>query len=333
MLYEQLQEDAVRCNVCQRRCVIPEGSTGFCMTRENEGGKLYSQIYGEVSSLSVNPIEKKPVYHFLPGSRWLSLGSLGCNFRCPGCQNWMIAHWKGGQMCTQYFSPEDLVSIALGSGCNGVSWTFNEPALWLEYTMDVAKIAKEKGLYTNYVTNGFLTPEAFERIAPLLDIYRVDVKGFSDESYEKVAGVRGFEGVSRIAEMAKDCGLHVEIVTNIIPGQNDSEADLRGIASWIRERLGSDTPWHVSRFHPHHELGHLDPTPVAALERAHAIGKEEGLDYVYLGNVPGHPLENTYCHSCKALLIERSLFDIIKNSIKNGRCPECGAEVPGRFEE
>jgi pyruvate formate lyase activating enzyme len=332
ILYERLQDDAARCNICQRRCKIPNGSTGFCMTRENQGGKLYSLIYGDVSSISVNPIEKKPVYHFLPGSRWLSLGSMGCNFRCPGCQNWSIAHWRGGPMGTQYISPQDLVSRALASGCRGISWTFNEPALWLEYTLDAAKLAKQKGLYTNYVTNGFLTEEAFDRIAPFLDVYRVDVKGFSDESYRKVAGAKGFEGVSRIAERAKDYGLHVEIVTNVILGHNDNEADLRGIAFWIRERLGLDTPWHVTRFYPHHELVSLHPTPIETLERAWAIGKEEGLWYVYLGNVPGHQLENTYCHSCKALIIERYLFDVIKSGITNGRCPECGSVIPGRFE-
>jgi len=333
ILYERLKDDTVKCNVCQRRCLIPNGSTGFCMTRENQGGKLYSLIYGEVSSLSVNPIEKKPVYHFLPGSRWLSLGSLGCNFRCPGCQNWRIAHWRGGPMGTQYLSPPSLVSEAKAAGCKGISWTFNEPALWLEYILDAAKLAKHEGLYTNYVTNGFLTQEAFDRIAPFLDVYRVDIKGFSDQSYRKVTGVKGFEGVSRIAERAKDYGMHVEIVTNIIPSLNDSEADLRGITSWISERLGPDTPWHVTRFHPHHDLVHLHPTPVATLERAWAIGKEEGLWYIYLGNVPGHRLENTYCHRCQALLIERYVFDVIRSSIKNNRCPDCGAEIPGKFQD
>lgn len=333
ILYERQKDDAVLCNICHRRCLIPNGSTGFCMTRENQDGKLYSLIYGEVSSISVNPIEKKPVYHFIPGSRWLSLGSLGCNFRCPGCQNWSIARWSGGPMDTQYISPQDLIYEAKVSGCKGISWTFNEPALWLEYTLDVALLSKQKGLYTNYVTNGFLTGEAFDRIAPFLDVFRVDIKGFSDESYRSVAGIKGFERISCIAESAKDYGMHVEIVTNIIPGLNDSEADLRGIASWIRERLGPDTPWHVTRFHPHHDLVHLLSTPITTLERAWAIGKEVGLWYIYLGNVPGHWLENTYCHRCKALLIERYVFDVIKSSIKNSRCPDCGTVIPGKFED
>jgi pyruvate formate lyase activating enzyme len=332
ILYERRKDDAVQCNICQRRCLIANGSTGFCMTRKNRNGKLYSLIYGEISSLSVNPIEKKPVYHFLPGSKWLSLGSLGCNFRCSGCQNWSIAHWQGGQMGTWYLSPQDLVSAAKASGCKGISWTFNEPTLWLEYTLDASRIAKKEGFCTNYVTNGFLSEEAFDRLAPFLDIYRVDVKGFSDESYRKVTGVKGFKGISDIAERARDYGLHVEIVTNIIPGLNDSEADLKGIASWIKERLGPDTPWHVTRFRPHHYLSDVYTTPIATLERAWSIGNEVGLWYVYLGNVPGHRLENTYCHGCKALLIERHVFDVIENKVKNSRCPDCGALIPGRFE-
>ncbi|HSD57801.1 MAG TPA: AmmeMemoRadiSam system radical SAM enzyme [Methanotrichaceae archaeon] len=333
ILYEVLGDKEVRCNTCQRRCKISDGKMGWCMTRENEGGTLYSRIYGEVSSLSINPIEKKPVFHFYPGTKWLSLGSVGCNFRCPGCQNWSIAHWKEGPMYTQYVSPEELVSRAKTLGCKGISWTFNEPALWLEYTLDAALLARAKGLYTNYVTNGFITEEAFDRIAPFLDVYRVDIKGFSDRTYQKVAGIKGFKGILKVAEKAKKCGMHVEIVTNIIPGFNDSQAELKGIASWIKEKLGQDTPWHVTGFHPHCDLVHLQPTPISDLENAWSIGKEEGLWYVYLGNVPGHNLENTYCHICGEPLIERDIFDIIENRIKYGRCPECKAEIPGRFEE
>ncbi len=331
-LYDKLKENNVRCNVCRRRCTIPNGSAGFCMTRENRNGALYSTIYGEVSSLSINPIEKKPVYHFYPGSRWLSVGSVGCNFRCPGCQNWSISQWKGGPMYTQYISPERLAREAEAVGCKGISWTFNEPTLWLEYTLDSAKLAKACGLYTNYVTNGFITEEAFDMIAPFLDVYRVDIKGFSDETYLKVTGIKGFEGILRNAKRAKEHGMHVEIVTNIIPGLNDDAAELLGLASWIKEKLGPDTPWHVTGFHPHHELVHLKPTPLATLERAWSLGKEVGLHYVYLGNVPGHEKENTFCHSCGRLLIERDIFDVIKDDIKAGHCPECGARIPGRFE-
>jgi pyruvate formate lyase activating enzyme len=331
ILYEKLEATKVRCNICQRRCVIPDGKSGWCMTRVNEGGTLYSLIYGEVSSISINPIEKKPVFHFFPGSGWLSLGSLGCNFRCPGCQNWEIAHWKGeGMRGTEYISPEEEVRLARNHDCIGLSWTFNEPTIWLEYTIDSAKVAKEKGLFTNYVTNGFMTPEALKEISPFLDVYRVDIKGFSRESYRRTAHIPDFQGILRVAEEAKK-SMHVECVTNVTPGFNDSEEELRGIASWIVRNLGPDTPWHVTRFYPHLELSHLPQTPISTLERGREIGKEEGLWYVYLGNVPGHSWENTYCHNCGELLIERYVFDIVKNLIRDGKCPKCGTEIPGRF--
>ncbi len=333
LLSEIRESQKVRCNLCQRRCEIAPGRSGWCRTRENEGGILYSSIYGAVSSLSFNPIEKKPVYHFFPGSKWLSLGSLGCNFRCPGCQNWQIAHWQKGSRPVRYVSPEELVARAKRSSSIGISWTFNEPTLWFEYTLEAARQAKANGLYTNYVTNGYITPEGLKMIGPFLDVYRVDVKGFSEKAYGGIAGIQSFRGILTVTEQAKNYGLHVEVVTNVIPGFNNQEGELRGVASWIRDRLGPDTPWHITRFHPHHRLGHLSPTPVSDLERGRSIGKEEGLWYVYLGNVPGHKYENTYCHRCGELLVERYIFDVVKNRIEKGQCPSCRTVIPGRFEE
>lgn len=331
-LYDRSEKGKITCLTCQRKCVIPEGKKGWCRTRINEGGRLFTFIYGEVSSLSINPIEKKPVFHFYPGSRWLSIGSLGCNFRCPGCQNWDIAHWKEEPKYTEYVSAENLVSKAKAAGCTGISWTFNEPALWFEYTFDAAKLAKAEGLYTNYVTNGFISEKAFDMIKPFLDVYRVDIKGFSDRTYRKIGHIEKFKGILEITKKAKEYGMHVEVVTNIIPGFNDNEKELRGIASWIKANLGPETPWHVTRFYPHYKLSHLPPTPVSDLEKGWQIGKEEGLLYVYLGNVPGHKLENTYCPTCGKLLIERYVFEILKNEIKDERCPKCGTLISGRFE-
>jgi pyruvate formate lyase activating enzyme len=323
----------VRCHICQRRCTVPEGKKGWCLTRINKGGVLYSLIYGEVSSLSINPIEKKPVFHFHPGSKWLSLGSWGCNFRCPGCQNWEIARWKGGSFNEGYYlSPEDQVQRALDRGCLGISWTFNEPTLWFEYTLDTAKLAKEKGLYTNYVTNGSMTEEALAILSPYLDVYRADIKGFSSEKYQKLASIKNFEGILKVTAKAREQGIHVEIVTNIIPGFNDDELELKDLASWIRNSLGEDTPWHVTRFHPHLKLSHLSSTPVPTLECVRNIGINAGLRYVYIGNVPGHQYENTYCHKCNALLIKRSVFDVVENKIEKGQCPDCGTTITGRFQ-
>lgn len=334
LLYKRLPDGKVTCNICQRKCTIPEGERGYCRTRLNDGGKLYSLIYGRVSSSSINPIEKKPVFHFYPGSRWLSLGSLGCNFRCPGCQNWEISHAKIElkARATEYISPEEAVRLAKSRGCRGISWTFNEPTLWFEYTVDSAKLAKKENLYTNYVTNGFITPEALDVIGPYLDVFRVDIKGFSEDAYSKIANVSNFGAILEVTKRAKEkWNMHVEIVTNVIPDYNDDEKEFRNIASWIRRELGEDTPWHVTRFHPHLDLSHVPPTPISTLERGREIGFEQGLHYVYLGNVPGHAGENTYCFKCKKLLIERFIFEIRAHNLVDNRCPDCGNLLPGKF--
>lgn len=235
-------------------------------------------------------------------------------------------------MHTGYLSAEGLVSKAKSTpGCIGISFTFNEPTLWFEYTVDAAKLSKAQGLYTNYVTNGFMTEEAFDMIAPFLDVYRVDIKGFAEETYTSIGHTKEFKGILKVTEKAKEYGMHVEVVTNVIPGFNDTETELQRIGSWIKNSLGPEVPWHVTRFYPHLELRHISPTSVSELERAWSIGKKEGLWYVYLGNVPGHRGENTYCHICGELLIERYGFDIIKNRMVGGRCLKCNTMIPGRF--
>jgi len=334
-LWEKLDGGRVRCGVCRRLCVIEPGRRGFCLTRENRSGELFTVIYGAVSSLHVSPIEVKPLYHFYPGTTWLSLGSLGCNFRCPGCQNWEIAHSRvddAGRAVRTLEAPE-VVNLALDRGCKGLSWTYNEPTVWLEYTIDASRLGKEKGLLANYVTNGYITPEALDEVAPALDAYRVDIKAFDRDTCRQLANTADFEGVLDSAVRAKEAhGLHVECVTNVVPGFNDGEAQLRALADWIVEALGADTPWHVTRFVPHLDLSHVPPTPVAALEWARAIGLERGLRYVYIGNVPGHPAENTHCHACGALLIERRSHGLVVSRVVEGRCPACAADIPGRWD-
>lgn len=335
LLYERLQDKSVRCNICQRRCIIENNERGYCLTRENRGGKLCSLLYSQVASYAVSPIEKKPLYHFYPGSEWLSLGTLGCNFRCPGCQNWEIAHdeVKSNQRKTETITPEQSIALARSHDCKGISWTYNEPTVWFEYTLDGARLAKENNLLTNYVTNGFITPDALDTIAPYLDAFRVDIKGFSEEFYTKMCHVSDFKGILEVTKRAKrKWGMWVEIVTNLTPGYNDDETQLQGIASWIKDELGKETPWHITRFIPHLELSHVPATPVSALEKARKIGLKQGLLYIYLGNVLGHPSENTYCHRCKRLLIQRKGLYVTENKIEQGKCPFCGTEIPGRFE-
>lgn len=333
-LYDKLSNNRVRCHICQRRCLIEDKQRGYCRTRLNSRGKLYSLIYGLVSSIMASPIEKKPVYHFFPGSKWLSLGSFGCNFRCPGCQNWDIAHSEVREevRMARVIPPDELIRMAKKNRCLGISWTYNEPTLWFEYTQEGAKLAKKNNLYTNYVTNGFITPEALDLIGPCLDVFRVDLKGFSRDSYKKIAHIDDFSGILEVIKRARDkWRMHLEIVTNVIPGINDGEKDLKRMAAWILEELGADTPWHITRFFPHLKLSHYKPTAIKTLENIRKIALEQGLHYVYLGNVSGSEGENTYCPNCGRTLIRREGLETKEICLNNGKCKYCGSLIFGRF--
>lgn len=334
ILYDRVKNDAVRCHICQRRCTIQEGGRGYCRTRENQKGKLIPKTYGLVSSLMISPIEKKPVYHFYPGSEWLSLGSFGCNFRCPGCQNWEIAHSTVQKeiKTVRFISPPELIQIALKNRCFGISWTYNEPTLWLEYTLEGARLAKANNLFTNYVTNGFITVEALDSIGPFLDVFRVDLKGFSRDSYQKIAHIDDFTGILEVILTARNkWKMHVEIVTNIIPDYNDDESDLKRMADWISKELGEDTPWHLTRFFPHLQLSHIPPTPVKKLEKIRKMGLDRGLKYVYLGNVYGGEGENTSCPQCGQTVIIRNGLQTREIHLDEGKCPFCSTPIPGKF--
>jgi pyruvate formate lyase activating enzyme len=327
VLYEVLPGDRVRCHVCQWRCLLGPGKLGVCRMRVNRDGTVYVLNYAAVSSMAADHIEKKPLFHFFPGSYVFSLGTWGCNFHCRGCQNWQIScgDIPSG---SQYLSPQREIELARQHGCRGVSWTYNEPAVWFEYTLDSARLARDNDLYTVYVTNGYLTPEALDAIGPWLDAWRVDIKGFSHGVYRELAGISNWRGILDVTRRARDkWNMHVEVVTNIVPSLSDDEEQLKGIAGWIRDNLGELTPWHVTRFHPLYEFSHLSATPVATLERAYAIGKEAGLKFVYLGNVPGHEHENTVCYSCGMTVVRRVGYDSEVVGLEGSRCKSCGAEL------
>ena len=334
LLYEKLPGRRVRCHICQRGCVIEDDQEGYCKTRRNRGGRLYSFIYGEASTWRRAPIEIKPVYHYLPGSFAFSLGSVGCNFLCPGCQNWEISFAREGKMAlqTEYIAPENAVNMARELHCQGISWTYNEPALWLEYILDTARLAKLEGLYTNIVTNGSLSLEALDTLGPYLDVYRLDIKGFSQEAYRKIAHFSAWEGILTVASRAKHhWKMHVEVVTNVIPGYNDDLEQLGRLAAWIKAELGAETPWHITRFSPRWHLSHLRSTPVRTLERARQKAVSEGLEFVYLGNVRDHLARHTYCPGCGKRVIERNEWEQVVCDLRSGRCPECGTRIAGRF--
>lgn len=331
ILYDKLADGRVRCNVCLWRCVINPGKAGVCGVRVNDSGRLIPVNYARVSSLADDPIEKKPLFHFFPGSRVLSFGTIGCNFHCVHCQNWQIACVEEPvnlMHALDVVEPEKAVQLARMRNCEGIAWTYNEPVIWFEYTLDSARLAHENGLYTVYVTNGFMTAEALDTIGPYLDAWRVDVKGFSDGLYHDLARVKDWRGILETAERAKNkWDMHVEVVTNVIPGMNDDDDQLTAIARWIKEKLGAMTPWHVTRFYPYRELSHLPPTPVDTLERAFQLGKSEGLHFIYVGNVPGHSYENTVCYNCGRTVIERVGYSINVKALKGSQCAGCGADL------
>ncbi len=332
LFWESSTDGKVMCSLCPHFCCIKDGGTGVCGVRANIKGKLFSLIYAKASSIAVDPIEKKPLFHFYPGSLVYSMGTLGCNMKCGHCQNWHISHvlLKGAQsdklLSLREISPQEAVNEAKANGCAGIAWTYNEPTIWFEYTLDCAMLAKKYGLYTVYVTNGYINPEPLRMIGPYLDAFRVDIKGFSDEFCRKVAKVPSIKPVLESAAMAKkELGLHVEVVTNIIPGMNDDDRSLKGLASWISRELGDDTPWHITRFMPCLEFSDVPPTPEATLERARRIGLEAGLKFIYIGNVQGNDHENTCCPGCGKDVIERNGYMIIRNETSSGKCKDCGA--------
>ena len=330
LLYEKLPDSRVQCQTCQWRCKIGLDKYGVCGMYQNEAGVLYNLNYGIVSSMAIDPIEKKPLFHFYPGTQVFSLGTLGCNFHCKHCQNWEIstADSKELQRSCQPLPPPKAIEAAKSYQCQGIAWTYNEPAVWLEYTLDSAKLAKENKLYTVYVTNGYSSPEALDSIGPYLDAFRVDIKGFSDALYQDLAKVPHWRQILEVTSRAKKkWGMHVEIVTNIIPTMNEDDAQLEGIARWIHDELGELTPWHVTRFYPNYNLKHLPPTPVATIERAYEIGKKVGLKFIYAGNVPGHSTESTTCYSCGKQIVDRVGYQTKLIGLNGSKCRFCGAEL------
>nr|WP_321498732.1 AmmeMemoRadiSam system radical SAM enzyme [uncultured Methanolobus sp.] len=327
MLYGKLGDGKVQCNLCAHRCRISPDKRGFCAVRENRDGTLYTLNYNVVSSEALDPIEKKPLYHFYPGTSVYSLGTIGCNFRCKHCQNWTISQISIDEANAIEMSPEMAVRRAVASGARSIAWTYNEPTIWFEYTYDCARLAKEKGLATVYVTNGYITSEALETIAPYLDAFRVDIKAFTEEFYRDIASAK-LAPVLESAKLAKKLGMHVEVVNLVIPTLNDSENEICAMSKWIYENLGADTPVHFTRFHPYYKLQDIRSTPLETLEMAYSIAKEEGMRYVYIGNVPGNGHEHTFCPECGELLIKRGMFGVESYELTDERtCPRCGTQI------
>lgn len=316
--------DAIRCELCPHACRIKVGSVGVCGVRRNDDGTLVALTYARVSSAAVDPIEKKPVFHYRPGTLVFSIGSVGCTMRCGHCQNWQISRATVSDGVLQDLPPADVVALAERKGCAGVAFTYNEPVIQAEYVRDTASIAHERGLYTVMVTNGYITTEGLDYLAGAIDVWRVDVKGMTNEAYRHLCKVPTVSPVLRAAERAKHVhGMHVEVVTNVVPTVNDDEAQLTALAAWIASELGPETPWHITRFFPYLDFAHLPPTPLPTLRRAREIGRDAGLHYVYLGNVSEPGGEDTTCPGCGVTLVRRDGFEVVSDSIEAGVCPKC----------
>jgi pyruvate formate lyase activating enzyme len=332
LLYRKEHNAEVSCHLCSHRCRLKPDNYGICGVRQNRGGTLFTHIYGEVIAAHIDPIEKKPLYHFLPGSSSLSIATSGCNFRCSFCQNWQISQNSKGDrkdFSGRVLSPEEIVAFARQQGCDSISYTYTEPTIFFEYALDTARLAKEAGLGNNFVTNGYMTREALEVIQPYLDACNVDLKSFRDEYYRNLCGARLDPVLTSIRAM-REMNIWVEVTTLVVPGRNDSEQELTDIATFIAE-VDKDIPWHISRFHPDYQYLDSHPTPVETLRRAYTIGKEQGLRYLYIGNVWGES-EGTFCPNCGNKVIARSGFSIAHNKLQEGHCPTCDYTIAGVFE-
>jgi pyruvate formate lyase activating enzyme len=330
-LYERLSEGRVRCVACGHRCLIPAGREGVCRVRFNRDGLLYVPHGYVASALALDPVEKKPFFHALPGAGALSFGMLGCDLHCGYCQNWITSQTLRDEAAGARPAPisaEAIVQAAVRSGAGIVTSTYNEPLITTEWAVEIFRLAKARGLRTAYVSNGNATPEVLDYLCPWLDLYKVDLKGFDDARYRKLGGT--LQAVLETIAGLVTRGLWVEVVTLVVPGWNDTEEELRGIARFLAG-VSRDIPWHVTAFHPDYRMGDRGRTPPETLVRAAAIGQEAGLRYVYAGNIPGRTgsLENTYCPTCRGLLIERRGFRVLTNRLAAGACPDCHAEIPG----
>jgi len=329
MIYEKLGDAEVRCHLCNHNCVIKNQQRGICAVRENREGILYSLVYGKVISMNIDPIEKKPLFHFLPESTSLSIATVGCNFRCKHCQNYEISQYPRERKFSipgKDTTPEEIVNAALQNNCRSISYTYTEPTIFFEFAYDCARLAHEKGIKNVFVSNGYTDKEAVKLIAPFLDANNIDLKG-SDKFYREICGAK-LEPVKETIKLMKELGVWVEVTTLIIPDLNDSDKDLTDIAEFISS-VDPAMPWHVTQFYPTYQLLDKPRTPVSTLRKAREIGFKAGLKYVYEGNVPGEGGENSYCPSCKEILIERFGYSISANLIKDSRCSKCNTLIEG----
>ena len=324
-------QNYVRCGLCPRGCIISEGARGECGVRENRGGRLHTLVYGRVCALNNDPIEKKPFFHFLPGSYALSLATAGCNLHCLYCQNWSISQAKPESVQSSHLVPNEVAAYASRLASKSIAYTYTEPVVFLEYVLGSAREARARGLRNVVVSAGYIQVQPLQELCRSVDAIKIDLKAITEEFYRTVCGAT-LEPVLTALKVIRSSGIHLEIVNLVVPTLNDSQEDLRALAGWVVSELGPEVPLHFSRFYPQYRLTNLPPTPQETLEMARSIALEEGAKYVYIGNLPGHPASNTYCPGCGKLLIERVGYSVMQNHVQNGSCPACGERIPGVWQ-
>jgi len=329
--YKKLEDRKVWCQLCFRKCIIAEGGRSFCRVRENRGGKLYSLVYGRPGGLQIDPIELEPMYHMLPGHRNLCVYTASCNFRCRHCHNWHITTQSPEGLRSKNYSPEEVVQETQRQGCKSISHSINEPTIFYEYMYDIAKLARTKGIKNLFHTNGAMRPEPLRALLEYMDGVTVDLKAFDKKFYRKISSAK-LEPVLKTLRIIIEERVHLEIVNLIIPTLNDDLGTIKEMCNWIRDNLGEDVPLHFTRFSPAYKLTNLPYTPVKTLEAARRTAQKVGLKYVYIGNLPGHEGNSTYCPQCKARLIHRIHFMVMSNNIKGGRCGFCQYKIPGIWD-
>lgn len=325
--YEQLGSGRVRCNLCPNRCNLSGGQIGICRARKNVDGKLYSLVYGKVATKHVDPIEKKPFFHVLPGSMAFSLATTGCNLQCKFCQNWQISQIFPWETEETDMTPEAVVDAAYKSGAKLIAYTYSEPTVFYEYMRDIAKLARQRGLKNVVVSSGYINPEPLKSLLPYIDAYKIDFKGFSDKFYEKMTNGK-LQPVLDTMKIIKESGVWLEVVNLVIPGENDSDADIKGLAKWVMDNLGPDVPLHFTRFHPEYKIQNLPPTPLETLVKARKIAMDAGLHYVYTGNIDNPEGETTYCPKSREEAIVRKSYFVTANRLIDGKCGD-GEIIPG----
>ncbi len=330
--YEKLPDGEVRCLLCPKRCRVAPGGRGACGVRENRGGTYYSLVYGRPCATHLDPIEKKPFFHVLPGTLAYSIATVGCNLTCKFCQNWQISQSRPEDVRIEYTPPERVADGALRSGARSVAYTYGEPVVFNEYVQDIAALGREKGVLSVVVSNGYIEEGPLSDLCAVVDAIKIDLKAFTDEYYRTICGATLRPVLDTIVRIRRS-GVWLELVYLMVPTLNDDPGELREMARWLKTNVGADVPIHFSRFYPQYQLRDLPPTPVPSLERAYDICREEGLDFVYIGNVPGHRAENTFCPSCSEALIQRRGYRVTSVEIERGKCPFCGRTVPGIWEE